>query len=229
MENRAYREKTDEELMDICGADGEAFGELARRYQPMAFRAALAVLHSRAEAEDQVQAAFCKALQHLGTFERRAKFSTWLVRIVVNECLMQVRRSRRIRVTKLDEPAHQDFSIAPWSPEQALNRLRLAQVVQREIRYIPPLLRNVFVLRDVKRKSMPDVAAELGISVAAAKSRLCRAREELRRRLEPHVLEHVTTRPLCRAPSQTDSIHRRYQDDSRISKGTPTPGARRAS
>lgn len=216
MENRAYREKTDEELTVICGADGEAFGELARRYQFLAFRAAFAVLRSRAEAEDQVQSAFCKALQHLGTFERRAKFSTWLVRIVVNECLMQLRRSRHMRVTTFEESAHVNFGVAPWSPEEALNKLLLAKAIRREIRCIPPLLRAVFVLRDVKRKSMPQVAAELGISVAAAKSRLGRAREELRKRLEPHVLEHIPTRSLCAAASKTDSIQRRYQDDFRI-------------
>lgn len=209
MENRAYRDKTDEELTVICGADGEAFGELARRYQPIAFRTAFAVLRSRAEAEDQVQAAFCKALQHLGTFERRAKFSTWLVRIVVNECLMQLRRSRRIRVTAFDELASPNFGIASWSPEEALNRLLLSKVLRREIRCIPPLLRKVFVLREVERKSMSQVAGELGISVAAAKSRLGRAREELRKRLEPHVLKRMTTKPLRAAASQNSFDQRR--------------------
>lgn len=208
MENRTYSEKTDEELIAICGADGDAFGELARRYRPLAFRAASAVLRSPTEAEDQVQTALCKALQRFGTFERRAKFSTWLVRIVVNECLMQLRRSRQLRAATFGAAADEisDTRSAPWSPEEAMNRLRLAKTLRREIRCIPPLLRDAFVLREVERKPITQVAAELGISVAAAKSRLCRAREELRKRLQPHVLEHTTTRPLCAAASQTDSI-----------------------
>ena len=207
MENRGYREKTDEELMVICDADGEAFGELARRYQPIAYRAALSVLRSRTEAEDQVQTAFCKALQNLNRFERRAKFSTWLVRIVINGCLMELRRSRHFCTTAFDDSVPEILLSEGrgWSPEDAMNRLRLKEMLRREVRRIPPLLRDAFVLRDVQRKSMPEVAAALGISVSAAKSRLCRAREELRKRLEPHVLEHVSTRPLGVAASQTDS------------------------
>ena len=209
MENRAaYRDKTDEELMLICEADGEAFGELARRYRPIAFRAAFAVLRSHAEAEDQVQIALCKALAHFGSFERRAKFSTWLVRIVINECLMELRRSRHLCGATFDDSALE--ALRPrgtsWSPEEAMNRLLLKKTLCREIRCIPPLLRNVFVLREVQRKPMTEVAAALGISVSAAKSRLCRAREELRKRLQPHVLEHIPTRPLSRAALQTDSI-----------------------
>jgi RNA polymerase sigma-70 factor, ECF subfamily len=197
MENRGYRQKTDEELMILCEADGEAFGELARRYQPVAFRAAYCMLRNSVDAEDQVQAAFCKAFEHIGNFERRAKFSTWLIRIVINECLMQMRRSRRAGAARFSDCHWEALPAkdARCSPEALMRRLVLAKVLRREIRCIPPLFRNVFVLREIERKPMSEVAAELGISVAAAKSRLCRAREELRRRLEPHVLEHVLAKP----------------------------------
>lgn len=208
MENQGYREKTDEELVAICEQDGEAFGELARRYQRLALRTAFSVLRNRLEAEDHVQTAFCKALQHIGNFRRTAKFSTWLVRIVVNECLMELRRTRRTHSVLLDEFAPDTFCShdVHWSPEAAVNRLMLNKIVRLEIRRIPPLLRNVFILRDVERRSMPEVAATLGISVEAAKSRLCRARAELRKRLAPHVLEHVSAKPLSTSASEYKSI-----------------------
>jgi len=75
---------------------------------------------------------------------------------------------------------------ADMTPEQKLGKQEVAQVLQKEIGRIPPLLRNVFMLRDVQQLPMPDVAERLGISVAAAKSRLLRARIELRERLSKH-------------------------------------------
>jgi len=194
IENRVYRDRTDEELMVICEADREAFGELARRYRPLAFRAAFSVLRNALDAEDHVQSAFCKAFAHLGNFERRAKFSTWLLRIVVNECLMHLRQMRQAAFVPLDTSAFESTSVQDtrWSPEAQTERVLLGKLLSREIRRIPPLLRNVFLLRDVQQKSMPEVAAQLGISVEAAKSRLSRAREELRKRLGPQVVQHLT-------------------------------------
>ncbi len=190
-QNRTYRWKTDDELILICNSDREAFGELARRHSLIAFKAAYVVLRNESDAEDQVQSALCKALEHIDGFRRDSKFSTWLVRIVVNECLMQLRRVRRISIVTLDEVeregSHLEVPDERRSPEAAVERLFLARVLDREIRRIPPLLRNALLLRDVQQKSMPEVARSLGITVEAAKSRLSRAREELRKRLEPHV------------------------------------------
>jgi RNA polymerase sigma-70 factor (ECF subfamily) len=189
-ENRGYRERTDEELTTICVADREAFGELARRYRPLALRAALCVLRNGSDAEDQVQSALCKALQHIHSFRRSAKFSTWLVRIVVNECLMQLRQKRYAATVPLDSVLDHSFSSALLdggeSPEVALDRIFFGQLLEREIRRIPPVLRNAFLLRDVQQRPFPEVAACLGTSVSAAKGRISRAREELRRRLELH-------------------------------------------
>ncbi|HLH02083.1 MAG TPA: sigma-70 family RNA polymerase sigma factor [Bryobacteraceae bacterium] len=190
-ENNAYSSKSDEELIQICPDNRDAFGELARRYRPMAFRAAFCVLRNELDAEDQVQTAFCKAFDHIGQFRRSAKFSTWLMRIVVNECLMQLRQRRRISLISLDSSGS---DARAWlalsdgsSPEKRVLQRSLARLLEREIRRIPPLLRHAFVLRDVQEKPMAEVARRLGISVEASKSRLARAREELRKKLEPQL------------------------------------------
>ncbi len=129
----------------------------------------------------------------LAAFRGEAKFSTWLTRIVVNQCLMRLRQLRRAKLFHLEEAigAPEDnltLELRDFrrSPEQELGQEQVAVVLQEEIRRTPPLLRNVFLLRDVEQRPMPEVAEKLGISVAAAKSRLLRARAELRVRLQKH-------------------------------------------
>jgi RNA polymerase sigma-70 factor (ECF subfamily) len=172
--------------------DDRAFAELIRRHQSSCTKLALSILRDRQDAEDEVQNAMWKAFKHIDQFQQDSKFSTWLTRIVVNQCLMRLRQGRRAKFLYIDDTLVGDdvttleLPDARKSPEQKLGQSELAAVLNREIRRIPPLLRNVFLLRDIQELPMPDVAATLGISVAAAKSRLLRARLELRSRMEKH-------------------------------------------
>jgi RNA polymerase sigma-70 factor (ECF subfamily) len=184
---------SDHELVEQCKqGDQEAFGELVFRHHRAALKVALSIVRDRQDAEDEVQNAFWKAYQHIGQFNQDAKFSTWLTRIVVNQCLMRLRRSRRARHTYIDdvlageEIVSLDLKDPRVTPEQELGQTEVAKVLFQEIRKAPPLLRQVFLLRDVQQLPMPDVAAALGISIAAAKSRLLRARAEIRLRMSRH-------------------------------------------
>ncbi len=180
-------------LVERCRlGDQRAFGELMRRYQNPAFKVALSIMRDYQDAEDEVQNAFWKAYEHINQFNREAKFSTWLTRIVVNQCLMHLRKARRTKFTYIDEAISPDDQLTVelpdgrQSPEQELGKFEVGAVLQDEIRRTPPLLRNVFLLRDVEQRPMTEVANTLGISVAAAKSRLLRARAELRSRMRKH-------------------------------------------
>ena len=193
MQNRNYSDASDDFLVEQCKAGNQsAFDELMRRYHAAALKVALSIVRERQDAEDEVQNAFWKAYEHIGQFNKDAKFSTWLTRIVVNQCLMKLRRTRRTRYTYIDdvvvgeEIVSLDLKDSRQTPEQALGRTEVAGVLYEEIRRTPPLLRNVFLLRDVEQRPMPEVAEVLGISVAAAKSRLLRARAELRNRMRRH-------------------------------------------
>lgn len=183
----------DEELVGFAQqGDNAAFAELVRRHQTSCFKLALSILRDRSDAEDEVQNALWKAYEHIGQFHQDAKFSTWLTRIVVNQCLMRLRQMKRARLVYLEDAVQGEEQMAldlpeqSDTPEQALGRTEVSQVLRGEISRIPPLLRNVFLLRDVQQLPMADVAEQLGISIAAAKSRLLRARLELRTRLERH-------------------------------------------
>jgi RNA polymerase sigma-70 factor (ECF subfamily) len=189
--------KADNELVTLAQQGREdAFAELIRRTYSSSFKLALSILHERQEAEDEVQNAYWKASRHINQFQQDSKFSTWMTRIVVNQCLMRLRQTRRAKFLFLDdtligeERGTLELVDQCLTPEAELGTKELSGLLQREISRIPPLLRNVFVLRDVNELPMPVVAEKLGISVAAAKSRLLRARLELRQRLEKHCGVH---------------------------------------
>lgn len=189
-----YADLDDGELVVLAQrGENEAFAELVERHQPACRRLALGILKNADDAEDEVQNALWKAFEHIGQFQQDAKFSTWLSRIVVNQCLMRLRKQRRVRFVSIDEPVttdetiHMDLPDREPTPEQTLGREELGRVLETEIRRIPPLLRQVFLLRDVEQRPMEEVSRRLGISVAAAKSRLLRARLELRGRMQKHL------------------------------------------
>ena len=189
----AFAAETDQELVDRSRrGDQEAFGELVRRHQRKCVDLACFYLRNRGDAEDQAQNAFLKAYQHLDQYEGEAEFGTWLARIVANQCLMLMRVQRRARFLYLDEVPSESKAV-PFQlpatgpdPEGELAVVQLIGVLRLEIRRIPPMLRNVMLLRDVEGLPMTRVADQLGITVSAAKSRLVRARTELRCRMIRH-------------------------------------------
>ncbi|MBV8205957.1 MAG: sigma-70 family RNA polymerase sigma factor [Acidobacteria bacterium] len=168
----------------------EAFEQLIRRYDRNVFRIAQHITQNREDAEDVVQDAFLKAFQNLAGFQEQSKFYTWLVRIAVNEALMKLRRRRTGKLVSLDEDVQtEDDSVprevADWSPnpEQLYNRAELKEILDKTIQGLPPGFRSVFVLRDVEGLSTEETAEALDLSIPAVKSRLLRARLQLRNRL----------------------------------------------
>lgn len=183
----------DEELvLSAQQGDDRAFAELVERHYTSCLKLALSILRDKSDAEDEVQNACWKAFEHLAQFNREAKFSTWLTRIVVNQCLMRLRQAKRAKLFYMDDTQLGDEVVTlelrdeTPTPEDQLGSREVASILEQEINRIPPLLREVFLLRDVKEMPMQEVAERLNISIAAAKSRLLRARLELRSRMEKH-------------------------------------------
>jgi RNA polymerase sigma-70 factor (ECF subfamily) len=172
--------------------DDSAFEELMRRTGPASLKLAVSILRDRQEAEDQVQNSYMNAWRHVSQFQREAKFSTWISRIVVNQCLMRLRKLRNANFVSLvtegpdGETRVVELKDQGQSPEASLCGKELSQALKHEIEGLPPLLRGVLILRDVDQLSTAEVAAQLGLTAAAVKSRLLRARTELRTRLEKY-------------------------------------------
>ena len=170
--------------------DLEAFSQLVNRYDRNIFRIAQHITHNEEDAQDVVQDAFLKAYQNLEQFQENSKFYTWLVRIAVNEALMKLRKRRTDRTVSIDEDVETEEGsmpreVADWSPnpEQLYGQSELGDILKKTIQGLPPGFRTVFVLRDVEGLSTEETAEMLGLSVPAVKSRLLRARLQLRERL----------------------------------------------
>ena len=171
--------------------DNQAFTELIRRNERSALRTASSILPDAESVEDEVQNACLKAWQHVGQFQGHSKFSTWMLRIVTNQCLMRLRAVGRARMVSLDKKRGDSGSCvlelpdARMTAEEQLRQRELVSGLREHIRALPPLLRRALLLHDVDQVPIGDVATLLGISRAAAKSRLCRARTELKKRMVP--------------------------------------------
>src|SRR5438477_6439837 len=170
--------------------DLEAFSELVKRYDRNVFRIAQHITHNEEDAQDVVQDAFLKAYQNLEQFQGNSKFYTWLVRIAVNEALMKLRRRRSDKTVSIDEDVETEEGsmpreVADWgpNPEQLYGQSELSDILKKTIQGLPPGFRTVFVLRDVEGLSTEETAEMLSLSIPAVKSRLLRARLQLRERL----------------------------------------------
>ena len=170
--------------------DISAFEQLVKRYDRSIFRLAQHITQNREDAEDVVQEAFLKAYQHLPGFQEQSKFYTWLVRIAVNESLMKLRRRRADKTVSLDQEIETEDNsmpreVADWSPnpEQVYGQAELNAILAKTIGGLPGGFRTVFVLRDIEGLSTEETAEALQLSVPAVKSRLLRARLQLRERL----------------------------------------------
>ncbi|HYM10046.1 MAG TPA: sigma-70 family RNA polymerase sigma factor, partial [Bryobacterales bacterium] len=132
-----------------------------------------------------------------GSFQGRSSLRTWLTRVCINAALTRLRRNGRRPAWSLDEMSEGGVDEAPRelpdpgdSPEQALRGLELRRLLDRYLAKLSPALRQVFVLRDIEELSGEETAQALGITVAAVKTRLSRARMTLRAYLEPHLFRH---------------------------------------
>jgi len=170
--------------------DDRAFTDLVNRYERKIFRLAKHITQNEEDAEDVLQETFLKAYSHLGEFQGNSKFYTWIVRIAVNESLMKLRKRKTDRTVSLDESIDTGEEtivreIAVWedSPEDRYSQEELRGILEKAIDSLRPAFRTVFVLRDVEELSTEETAVALNLSVPAVKSRLLRARLQLREKL----------------------------------------------
>jgi RNA polymerase sigma-70 factor (ECF subfamily) len=183
--------------------DMSAFERLVERYDTRLLRIAQNVTHNREDAQDAVQEAFLKAYQHLDGFREDSKFSTWLIRITVNQSLMKLRKQRSMREESLDEGYQGDEStlpreVADWSPspEERYRSSELRGILIATLQELSPILRAVFVLRDMEGCSIVQTAEILGLSQTAVKARLWRARSQLREMLANYFRKRTDVSPM---------------------------------
>lgn len=199
---RMKGELSEADLLDaLRRGDRQAFAAVIDRCGDTVYHVAYRLLGSQEEAEDILQETFLQAFRHLKDFRGEARLCTWLYRIAYNLALMRLRR-KEPEMISIDQPIllENDEEIPrelfDWCclPEEELLRAELRSVLDEAIRNLPASLRTVFLLRDVEGLSTEEVAEILGISTDAVKTRLHRARLQLRERLSRYFSEELAGR-----------------------------------
>ena len=189
-------EPTEAELIQRARqGDREAFYNLVRPCERTVYTAAISILKNPEDAEEVAQEAVLKALSHLADFRAEAKFSTWLVQITINEALLKLRKDRRHLYESVDEPRTDEDGeyfpkdFADWRevPSETLQRMELRETLKRAIASLSLKYREVLILRDVQQLRIEEVSQILGITVGSVKTRLLRARLQMREALAPGI------------------------------------------
>ena len=176
-------------VQHVQRGNSAAFGVLMRRYNRRLYRTARAILKDDGGAEDALQEAYVAAYRHIGDFRGDAAIGTWLTRIVVNQALQALRKTRRERVVvPFDETADADslaeVADAPGgTPENLMLRAEMRRLIERKIDQLPESYRTVFMLREVEGMTVEETAAALDIPAATVRTRLFRAKVRLREAL----------------------------------------------
>jgi RNA polymerase sigma-70 factor, ECF subfamily len=177
----------------VQDGDADAFYELVRPYERAVFLAALSILKNDADAEEVAQEAVLKAFKALPRFRRESKFSTWLIQICINEAKMKRRKDRRHLYESIeqqhqnDEGDYMPRDFADWRdiPSEALEQKELRKALIQALDSLPEKYRAVLILRDIQHLGITETAQVLGLSEANVKTRLCRARLQMRDALAP--------------------------------------------
>lgn len=187
-----YRDAPAEKLLEAArSGDQRAFMELSGRSAASVQKRVFSILRNREDTEDALQDALFKAYTHLAQFRGTCKFSTWLTRIAINSALMQLRKKRSLSEVSIQQRGDDDQITECWefpdpSPnaEQMYARRQMIERLSTAVQGLPSCYRNIVHHYHEQESSMQEAAEALGITVAAAKSRLLRARLSIRSRLE---------------------------------------------
>jgi RNA polymerase sigma-70 factor (ECF subfamily) len=191
----ATPEREKELIARVIAGETELFHELIRPYERMVYLSVLTMLRNEQEAEDAAQEVMINAFRHLKSFRGDAKFSTWLVTIAINEGRQRLRKAKAAQLESLDEEKEEregDFTpavLTDWReiPSEALEKKEMRLKLREAVEQLPPIYREVLVLRDLEELNQQETATALDIPVTLVKVRLHRARMMLQKMLAPYL------------------------------------------
>jgi len=200
---------TTEEIPDaaligkILSGEKKFFELIIRRYNQRLYRIGMSILHDDTEVEDAMQVAYINAYEHLEQFENRSSFSTWITRILLNECLAQKKRRQRRRTEK-EDPSQNDISMK--TPVNVLVNKELQSVLEEAVGQLPEKYRLVFVLREIEEMSVRETSETLNIEEPNVKVRLNRAKTMLRSQLQGYMKDQVYSFHLSRCDRMVERV-----------------------
>lgn len=174
-------------IQRIKTGEKELFEIIMRRYNQRMYRIGMSILSDEAETEDAMQNAYISCYEHLHQFENRSAFSTWLTRIMINQCFEQKRKQKKYTM-KVENTDNVNTSA---SPATLLVNKELGSVMEKTIAQLPEIYRTVFVLREIEDLSVKETSEALSIEVPNVKVRLNRAKTMLKESLSGYMNNHV--------------------------------------
>jgi RNA polymerase sigma factor (sigma-70 family) len=212
-------------LLVTWAKNGEhlAYVELCRRHREMVFRVALKITRNRDDAEDVLQDSWMRALTHIGSFDGRSTFSTWVTRIAINSALMILRKRRTRREFSLDDPIDPgdcrvtEILEPSRNPEERCLETERIRLVRQAIKRLPSKLRTAIEICQAQDGSLSDLAMLAGVSLPTMKSRLLRAKLKLREPLS-RVLKVRSVPKVLPRTNEADSARRISRRQGRSEK-----------
>ena len=174
--------------------DTQAFDELVLRHRQRVLAVAQRITNNREDAEDVAQESFHKAFLHLEAFQDKARFSTWLTRIAMNEAFMLLRRRREFFEVSPESPEDgvqsslEEFVDQRPNPEESCWQRERKQLLTKAIKQLAPKTQRTLMLRDIEERSAAETAQILSTSIGAVKARVFQARRKLRRAVNAQLL-----------------------------------------
>jgi RNA polymerase sigma-70 factor (ECF subfamily) len=179
----------------VLGGEKELYYQLIGPHERGVYLTAYSVLQNTADAEEVAQESLLKGFRHLAQFRGESRFGTWLLRITLNEARMRLRKQHKELWESID--AHNDEDETEYVPEEfgdwreipseALERKEIRDVLSRAVATLPEIYREVIVLRDIRQLSVAETAEVLGVRTGVVKTRLMRARLQLRDLVAPMI------------------------------------------
>lgn len=170
------------------GSD-EAFRELLDRYEAKIFNTVLRIVKDHSHAEDVVQEVFLKTLRNIGSFNFQAGLYTWIYRIAVNAALDTLKKTQRMKPLSIHGSEDQTFEIPSEAddPSHAPEQAEMARILAGAIDTLPDKYRTILILREYEGLSYEEISQTLECSKGTVESRLFRARERLRKKMEKYI------------------------------------------
>ncbi|MBC8172682.1 MAG: sigma-70 family RNA polymerase sigma factor [Chitinophagales bacterium] len=178
-------------IAGILAGEKKLFGLLIRKYNSRLYRTGMAIINNDTEVEDIMQTSYITAYENLSKFENRSSFGTWLVRIMINESILQLKKRKRFIYAEgenieMDAVNRLNNSNGPQTPSGFVINKELAHALETSLSAIPEKYRLVFVMREIETMSIAETAHVLNISETNVKVRLNRAKVMLRQKLNSY-------------------------------------------
>jgi len=204
----------DEIIARILRGEKDLYSIIVRRYNQRLYRVGMSIINDDAEVEDAMQVAYINAYENLGKFAFRSSFPTWLTRILINECLLRLKK-RKKTISMNDENAENvmDQNKDPRTPVSVTVNSELRSILNDAISRLPEIYRTVFVMREIENMNVAETKECLNISEVNVKVRLNRAKAMLRELLSvQYSKDDILQFHLSRCDRMVDVVMRRIRD-----------------